>query len=94
MTEHVTPTEIADLMRRIRRLHEQHPADPREQATVLALKAELLARIADERAQAWGPCHDTTEAREIANEAQAIAENARRLARTGGAKSQVNPAPF
>jgi hypothetical protein len=94
MTEHVTATEIAELMRRIRRLHEHRPADPVEQAAVLALKADLLARIADERAEAWGPGDDTTEARAIASEAQAIAENARRLARTGGAKSQENPPPF
>ena len=94
MTEHVTAAEIADLTRRLRRLHEQHPADPREQAAVLARKAELLARIADQRADECGPCDDTTEAREIASEAHAIAENARRLAHTGGAKSQENPPPF
>jgi predicted transcriptional regulator len=94
MTEHVTAAEIADLMQRIRHLHEQRPADPREQAALLARKAELLARIADQRADEWGPCDYTTEAREIASEAQAIAENARRLARTGGAKSQENPPPF
>jgi hypothetical protein len=94
MTEHVTAAEIADLVHRIRRLTEQRPADPREQAAVLAHKAELLARIADQRAAEWGPCNHTTEVREIATEAQAIAENARRLARTGGAKSQENPPPF
>jgi hypothetical protein len=94
MTEHVTTAEIADLMRRIRHLHEHRPADPREQAMVLARKAELLARIADQRAEEWGPCHHTTQAREIARQAQAIAQNARRLARTGGAKSEENPPPF
>ncbi len=94
MTEYVTAAEIADLMRRICRLHEQRPADPREQAAVLARKAELLGRIADQRAQQWGPCEHTIEARDIAREAQAIADNARRLARTGGAKSQENPPPF
>jgi len=94
MTEPVTTAETADLLRRIRRLHQQRPADPRDQAAVLALKAELLARIADQRAQQWGPCNHTTEAREIAREAQAIADNAHRLARTGGAKSQENPPPF
>ena len=94
MTEPVTTTDIADLMRRLRHLHEQHPADPREQAAVLARKAELLARIAEQRAQQWGPCDWTTEAREIALEAEAIAQNAHRLARTGGAKSEENPPPF
>jgi hypothetical protein len=94
MTEPVTTAEIADLWRRIQNLHQQQPADPRDQAAVLARKAELLARIADQHAQEWGPCGRTTEAREIAIEAQAIAQNARRLARTGGAKSEENPPPF
>ena len=94
MTEPVTAAEVADLLHRIRRLTEDRPADPREQAAVLARKAELLARIADQRAQQCGPCEHTTEARDIAREAQAIAENARRLARTGGAKSEENPPPF
>jgi hypothetical protein len=94
MTDHVTTADTADLMRRIRHLHEQRPADPREQAAVLARKAELLARIADQHAQEWGPCDRTTEAREIAREAEAIAQNAHRLARTGGAKSEENPPPF
>ena len=94
MTDHVTTADTADLMRRLRHLHEQHPADPREQAAVLARKAELLARIAEHRAQQWGPCDWTTEVREIAREAEAIAANAHRLARTGGAKSEENPPPF
>jgi predicted transcriptional regulator len=94
MTDHVTTADIADLMRRLRYLHEQRPAHPREQAAVLARKAELLARIADQYAEEAGPCHRAIEAREIANEALAIAENARRLARTGGAKSEENPPPY
>jgi hypothetical protein len=98
MTEHVTASEIADLMRRIHVLHEQHPRDPVEQADILAIKAELLARIADQRAQEWGPCDDTTQAREIADEALAIAANANRLARlhqpAGGANSHEHPPPF
>lgn len=65
-------------MRRIRCLHEHRPVDPVEQAAVLALKAELLARIADLRAEEWGPCEYTAQAREIADEAQAIAEYADR----------------
>jgi hypothetical protein len=64
-----------------------------------SLQGRLLARIADQRAEEWGPCDYTTQAREIAREARAIAENAHRLLRTatrptGGAKSQENPAPF
>jgi hypothetical protein len=94
VTEPVTDTEITDLMRRLQRLHQQHPAHPRQQAAILARKAELLARIADHRADEWGPCDHTTQAREIATEAQAIADNARRLARVGGARSQENPPPF
>lgn len=76
----VTAAEIADLMRRLQRLHEHRPADPWEQAEVLSYKAALLARIAEQRAREWGPCEPTTEVLEIAREAQAIAENARRLA--------------
>lgn len=99
MTEHVTAAEIADLMHRIRCLHEHRPADPVDQAAVLALKAELLARIADQHAEELGTCDATTEVREIANEAKAIAANATRLARLhrppqGGAKSQENEPPF
>ena len=51
MNEHVTASEIADLMRRIHVLHNQPPPDPVEQADILAIKAELLARIADQRAE-------------------------------------------
>ena len=94
MTEPLTTAEIADLWRRLRHLDKQRPADPRDQAAILARKAELLARIADQHAQQRGPRDRTTEAREIANEAQAIAQNARRLARPGGAKSEENPPPF
>jgi hypothetical protein len=98
MTEHVTATEIADLLRRIRVLHHQRPRDPVEQADILAIKADLLARIADQRAQEWGPCDETTRVREIADEALAIAVNANRLVRlhrpAGGAKSEKNPPPF
>jgi hypothetical protein len=98
MTEHVTATEIADLMHRIRCLHEHRPINPVDQADVLAMKAELLARIADQRAEEYGHCDYTNEAREIADEAKAIAANATRLARlhrpAGGAKSEENSPPF
>jgi hypothetical protein len=99
MTQHVTAAEIADLMHRIRCLHEHRPIDPVDQAAVLAMKAELLARIADQRAEELGPCDSTTEVRKIANEAKAIAANATRLARlhrppAGGAKLEENSPPF
>ncbi|MEV4199328.1 hypothetical protein [Micromonospora globbae] len=98
MTVHVTAAEIADLMHRIQTLHEYRPINPIDQAAVLAMKAELLARIADQRSEEYGPCDYTTEAREIADEARAIATNATRLARlhrpAGGAKSEENEPPF
>lgn len=98
MTQHVTAAEIADLMHRIQTLHQHRPMNPVEQADVLAMKAELLARIADQRAEQYGPCDYTNEAREIADEARAIAANATRLARlhrpAGGAKSEENEPPF
>ena len=98
MTAHVTAAEISDLMHRIQCLHEHRPVNPVDQATVLALKAELLARIADQRAEEWGLCQYTNQAREIAHEAQTIAANATRLARLhrseGGAKSEENPPPY
>ena len=99
MTEHVTAAEIADLMHRIQTLHEHRPVNPVDQAVVLAMKAELLARIADQRAEELGPCDNTTEVRQIADEAKAIAANATRLVRlhrtpSGGAKSEENSPPF
>jgi hypothetical protein len=99
MTEPVSAAEIADLMRRIRHLTENRPTDPVEQAEVLALKADLLSRIANHRAAERDPGESTTELREIADEAHAIAANARRLVAlhqspTHGAKSHENPPPF
>jgi hypothetical protein len=99
MTEHVTAAEIADLMHRIQALHEYRPFNPVDQAAVLAMKAELLARIADQRAEECGPSDYTTEARDVADEARAIAANATRLARlhqqpAAGAKSEENTPAF
>jgi hypothetical protein len=98
VTEHITASEIADLMRRIHVLHNQRPSNPIEQADILAIKAELLARIADQHAQERGTRNDTTRAREIANEALTIAANANRLVRNhrpaDGAKSEENLPPF
>lgn len=79
MTEPVHTAEIADLMRRIRHLTENRPTDPVEQAAVLALKADLLSRIANQQAAEQGQCESTTELRKIADEAHAIAANAQRL---------------
>ena len=97
MSDHVTAAEIADLTHRIRCLHQHRPVDPVDQAVVLAMKAELLARIADQRAEELGPCDYTTEAREIADQAKAIAANAARIVRlrrpAGGAKSEENSPP-
>ena len=67
--------------RKNRQLTDDRPAYPRQRAAVLARKAELLARIANQRADEWGQCTtNTTEVRDIAREAQAIGENAHRLA--------------
>jgi hypothetical protein len=100
MSEPISTSEIADLMRRIRHLTENRPTDPVEQAEVLALKADLLSRIANQRAEEQGQCESTTELREIADEAHAIAANARRLIalhprhRRVGPRHTRNPPPF
>jgi hypothetical protein len=98
VTEPHTATETADLLSLLQCLRENRPADPREQATVLAYKAYLLARIADHRAREWGQCDYTTQALEIAREARAIAQNARRLAAgsapADGGNWQENPPAF
>jgi hypothetical protein len=99
MTEHVTAAEIADLVHRIRCLNEHRPVNPADQAAVLSMKAELLGRIADQRAEELGSCEDTKHVREIADAAKAIAANATRMARlfqtpAGGAGSQEHETPF
>jgi hypothetical protein len=99
MSEPVSTSEIADLMRRIRHQTENRPTDPVEQAEILALKADLLSRIANQRAEELGQCESTTELRGIADEAYAIAANATRLVAlhpspTRRAKAHENPPPF
>ena len=99
MTEPVSTSEIADLIRRIRHLTENRPTDPVEQAEVLTLKADLLNRLANQRAAEQGPCECTAELREIADEAHAIAANARRLIALHpppphGDNAHENPPPF
>jgi hypothetical protein len=94
MTEPVTAAEIADLLHRIRHLSEDRHASPAERAVVLARKADLLARIADQPIDGWDT-HHTDQEHTVAHDAQAIADRARRPAATststtGGAKSQEN----
>jgi hypothetical protein len=96
MTEPVTATEIAELLHRIRHLAEDRHASPAERAAVLARKAELLARIADQPPAGWDT-HHTDQAHTVAHDAQANADRARRPAATststpstGGAKSKEN----
>lgn len=100
----VTVGEIADLLHRIRTLTDNPVTDPAERAQVLARKADLLARIADQRAGEW-TCEHADQARQVAHDAQAIAAAARHIAAqvgpnhgrtpdqpstTGGAKSEEN----
>jgi hypothetical protein len=80
MTDQVTPAEIADLTHRIRALHEHRPVDPFELADILDLKADLLTRIAVQRAAEYGPCHYTAEAATAAAEAVITAEQAHQQA--------------
>jgi hypothetical protein len=47
----VTIGEIANLLHRIRTLSDNRTAEPGARAEVLARKADLLARITDQRAQ-------------------------------------------
>lgn len=86
MAEPVTTAEITELLRRIRDVCE-HNVDPRERAAVLVGKADLLARIADERAAEFGPCDYTAQARDVAREAQDTAANALRVWQTSAPAS-------
>ena len=49
----VTTREIADLLLRIRSLSDNPTADPAERAETLACTADLLARLAGQRAEEW-----------------------------------------
>jgi hypothetical protein len=75
----VTIGEIANLLHGIRAITGNPTAEPAARAEVLARKADLLARIADERAQEWN-CEHTEQAHQIAADAKAIAEQARQTA--------------
>ena len=84
----VTATEIADLLHRLRTV--RTPAqggDPAEHATVLAAKADLLTRIADEHTSE-PPC---AHARHIAAHARIAAAYARTLADTGRTNPEDTP---
>jgi hypothetical protein len=57
----VTIGEIANLLHGIRAITGNPTAEPAARAEVLARKADLLARIADQRAQEWN-CEHTEQA--------------------------------
>ena len=72
----VTTREIADLLRRIRSLSDNPAADPAERAETLARKADLLARLAGQRADEQD-CEHADQAHQLAHEARAIASQLR-----------------
>jgi hypothetical protein len=79
----VTAAEIADLLTRSRTL--RTPAqggEAAEHAALLAAKADLLTRIADEYTSE-PPCGHDTHARHVAAHARLAAAHARTLAETG-----------
>jgi hypothetical protein len=78
-TEAVTPTEIAKLTAHLRTLSPAQHGDTAARAAFLAAKADPLARIADQHAHDW-PCDHAEHARQVANDARAVAERASRLA--------------
>ena len=94
MTDHVTTTDIADLMRRLRHLHEQRPADPANRPRYWPARPNCSPASPTTTPNNRAPATAPPKPHEIAIEAQAIAQNAHRLARTGGAKSEEHPPPF
>ena len=78
----VTAAEIADLLAQLRTLG-RPPHDPAARAAVLAAKADLLARIADQHAHDW-PCHHAAQARQVAAQARVVADHARALVEPAG----------
>lgn len=75
----ITISEIADLLSQLRALTYPAPADPIARAQVLARKADLLARIADQHADQW-TCEHANQARQVAHDALLIAAQARAVA--------------
>jgi hypothetical protein len=83
----VTAAEIADLLTQLRTL--RTPAqggDPAEHAALLAAKADLLTRIADEHTSE-PPCGHDAHARHVAAHARLAAAHARTLTET----ARTNP---
>lgn len=79
MTDPPTTSEIADLLHRIRELSDNPASDPTERAQILAHKADLLARLANQRANEWA-CEHADQARQLAHEARTLAARARAIA--------------
>jgi hypothetical protein len=87
----VTADEIADLLQHIRALSHPAAADPAARAELLARKADLLARIAEQRADQW-TCQHADQARQVAHDAQTVATHARQIAEsTKHGAFQVGP---
>jgi hypothetical protein len=72
----VTTTEIAELLHHIRELSDNPTGNPTERARVLARKADLLARLATQRADEW-TCEHADQARQLAHQAQILGTQAR-----------------
>jgi hypothetical protein len=87
----VTVGEIADLLHDIRALSFPSPADPAARAELLARKADLLARIAEQHADQW-TCQHADQARQVARDAQILAIQARQIGEPAQhASSRVGP---
>jgi hypothetical protein len=67
----VTTSEIADLLHRIRELSDNPASDPTERAEILARKADLLARLATQRANERTACEHADHALQLAHETRA-----------------------
>ncbi len=71
----VTTSEIADLLHHIRELSDNPTSGPTERAEVLARKADILARLANQSADEWA-CEHADQARQLAHEARTLAAQA------------------
>lgn len=82
---------IAELLHQLHAHSFPTPADPTARAQLLAGKADLLTRIAEQYANQW-QCDHADEARQIARDTRAVTDQAQQIAAsadsTGGAKSQ------
>jgi hypothetical protein len=87
-TQPVTAAEVADLLTQARSLTEARPtADPAQRAAYLKAKADLLTRIAEQRADDDRPCHLGAHARHVAAHARIAAAHAATLAE----QARTNP---